>query len=375
MARFAHKIFTYFTPRAAIDVYGDWLGTDWENWNFTENYQEALTQPFKVAMLPALYNAPDTMYYNAELSKLDFSMFDLVVLSDIECHSEEYLKEACIDPAGIKNYIVAVGGIIDPLTDTNFIYRPWWMFHHLRLNKSRDVEIKRKPFMFDALLGARKLHRSHVMARFQNNPDLMSRSIVNYRSSFINHWGDAPSYIYNRIQEILNGKELLWPHVSQNYIEEEVTDLEPHQISEVTPWHIFDKTYYSICCESFSHSMRDSGPGPFFVTEKTTKFLLAKRLFVTFGPMHSLKFLRSLGFMTFGNVIDESYDEIDRAPDRFDRAFDQVEYLATLDPIQVLEQTKHIREHNSKHLLVYQQATKDKMLEMLLSKIPSDLLK
>lgn len=185
--RFAHKIFTLVPPSSAIDVYGDWLGLDHVNWKFTDNYNEALAQPYKIAMMPALFNVKGSYTYREKYAKFDFSKFDLVVLSDVECHSQEYILENCIQPAGIKNYLVAVGGVYKELSDPDFIYRPWWMMHHHRLNHVHEFNYDNREFLFDALLGSRKLHRSYVMARFQKRPNLLAKSIVNYRDTFINH--------------------------------------------------------------------------------------------------------------------------------------------------------------------------------------------
>ena len=368
--RFAHKIFALVPPASAVDVYGDWLGLDHVNWQFTDNYQEALAQPYKIAMMPALFNVNGSYTYRAKFAKMDFSKFDLVVLSDIECHSQDYILENCIKPAGITNYLVAVGGMYSELTDPDFIYRPWWMFHHRQLNHIHITQsIKKREFLFDALLGARKLHRSYVMARFQQRPDLLSKSIVNYRDTFINHWGNDPSYLYDHVNKVLDGKQLQWPYVSENFTEQQTQDLEPHQISEVTPWNIYEKTHYSICCESFGNNPDDTNPGPFFLTEKTAKMFMAQRMFIMFAPQHSLRFIKSLGFDTFDSIIDESYDDIADPRERFDRAFDQVEYLAEQDPTEVYEKVWPITQYNLWMFIDLIKKTKEAMLDKLLYKI------
>ena len=145
------------------------------------------------------------------------------------------------------------------------------------------------------------------------------------------------------------------------------------EISEITPWSIYQHTWYSICCETLYTNPAPNSkdrPGPYFITEKTTKLLLAKRLFVMFAPMHTLKFLRDMGFMTFDSVIDESYDNCDDVVDRFRKAFDQVEYLSTLDPVKVMEMTEEVRQHNYTHLYTYRKQIKNQMHQMILNKIP-----
>ena len=47
------------------------------------------------------------------------------------------------------------------------------------------------------------------------------------------------------------------------------------------------------------------------LTEKTFKAIVSQMPFVIAGPAHSLKYLRSYGFQTFGQWIDESYDDVE----------------------------------------------------------------
>ena len=56
--------------------------------------------------------------------------------------------------------------------------------------------------------------------------------------------------------------------------------------------------------------------------------------------------LQQLGFQTFGDVIDESYDsELDDLV-RWRQAWDQVEWLKSQPQAQILEQIRPIVEHN-----------------------------
>jgi hypothetical protein len=54
-----------------------------------------------------------------------------------------------------------------------------------------------------------------------------------------------------------------------------------------------------------------------FITEKTYRPIANGRPFVIIGPLHSLSFLKSLGFLTFSSIIDESYDNIKDPEKRF----------------------------------------------------------
>lgn len=52
----------------------------------------------------------------------------------------------------------------------------------------------------------------------------------------------------------------------------------------------------------------------FFITEKTYKTILFKHPFVLWGNPFMLKYLRSLGYITFSNIFDETYDSIQHTP-------------------------------------------------------------
>ena len=65
-----------------------------------------------------------------------------------------------------------------------------------------------------------------------------------------------------------------------------------------------------------------------------------------FAGQHYLKNLRDIGFHTFDNVIDESYDSVEDAPTRWSMACEQMIKLLSLDPDLVAEKIQPRVEHN-----------------------------
>lgn len=61
-----------------------------------------------------------------------------------------------------------------------------------------------------------------------------------------------------------------------------------------------------------------------FITEKTYRPILNGRPFIIIGPAHSLKFLKSLGFKTFSNIINESYDEVTEPEERLQKCCESI---------------------------------------------------
>ena len=73
---------------------------------------------------------------------------------------------------------------------------------------------------------------------------------------------------------------------------------------------------------------------------------MAKRLFIMFAGPNYLESIRSLGYKTFNEIIDESYDlELDDKT-RWNMALEQVKLLTTIDQQYVLEKIKPVLEHN-----------------------------
>jgi hypothetical protein len=114
-------------------------------------------------------------------------------------------------------------------------------------------------------------------------------------------------------------------------------------ISTFIPAEIYNQSWFTIITES--------RPTDLFFTEKTAKPILAKRLFVFFGAQHSLSVLHKLGFKTFGNVIDESYDDIADNNKRWEMALEQIKYLLNQNPVKISEKIAQIVEHNHQVLL------------------------
>ena len=83
-----------------------------------------------------------------------------------------------------------------------------------------------------------------------------------------------------------------------------------------------------------------------FFSEKTVKPMIYKRLFIAFTGYKFLANLHSLGFQTFGNVIDESYDSIENNEQRYAAAFEQVRWLCNQDQQRIFEQIRPALEHN-----------------------------
>lgn len=338
-----------------------------KDWNLQAELADpstVLKQSYRIACVPAMFNRPDNFAYSAEHANLDLDQFDLVVISDIEQASTRDLV-SWIEDCRIRNYVLAQGSFHESegVNHATTVVRFWWMQNLMRMNTFESTESSNKPFWFDVLLGARRPHRDYVMLSMQKHPRLMRESIVNYRSDF--YTGQIVDEFTTDIHHRFTDLTLDWPCVSPNL--DPAWEVRPDiqkNISPYVPWNIYRHTWYSAVCETgFTGNV-------FFLTEKTTKVMFAKRVFVMFGPCEFLRHLRDFGFETFGSIIDESYDSIDLDIERYKQAFGQVLSLSQQDPVEVYKKLAPVLEHNYHRLWQLQQETQQRQQELLRQHIP-----
>jgi hypothetical protein len=136
-------------------------------------------------------------------------------------------------------------------------------------------------------------------------------------------------------------------------------------ISPYMPYEMYKRTNYTVVCETLGTA------DAFFLSEKTAKPLLAQRVFVMFGAVNFLKNLRNLGFETFGKVINEQYDSVEDHVTRFGHAFEQCQWLAKQDPIEIYNQVQKELEHNCNLAQTLKHKTLKQMHDLLRTKIPN----
>jgi hypothetical protein len=353
-----------YNPNWGVDVARDWgLEAD------EVDLSTALQQPYRVACVPACFTNPKNFthqLYQQEQRRIDFSKFELVIVSDIEQERSSWIYQ-WIESQRIKNYVLAIGATHNSeigINNKTTILRSWWMYNLMRMNTYKDHMQSNKPYWFDALLGARRPHRDFVMLNLQKHSTLLDKCIVTYRDGFSGGIIDEQT---ETIHDYFPDYKLEWPYVSKNLdCSWEVKDTIEKSISPYVPWEIYRQTWYTIICETGF-----TGDG-FFLTEKTTKALFAKRLFVMFAPCQFLKYLRELGFKTFDSVIDESYDEELVDLTRYQMAFAQMLSLTQQDPTEVYNKVQDILEHNQRRLFDLQSETNACMQELLQQHIPKN---
>lgn len=114
---------------------------------------------------------------------------------------------------------------------------------------------------------------------------------------------------------------------------------------EKIPYWLYQKAYFHIINEA--NTWHD--PNYLFISEKTYHCINSKTPFLLCGQPFTLKHLREIGFKTFNDYWDESYDEelnTDKRGDMICNVIDQIE----VDYKKLFKDVQHILEHNYKHL-------------------------
>lgn len=224
-----------------------------------------------------------------------------------------------------SNYYPAISWFLG--TRNFYASEPW----AVKLLASLDHS-DHKPYKFDCLLGAQRIHRDLVESFYQQS---------SLKDQFF--------FTYFR-------KDITQGHWNQDYSQHSLTS-EPVEIdvignqtyhaalSAIIPDYIYNQTSHTIVCETTCFNEYNQ------YTEKVAKPMLAQRIFVAFCGQWYLRNLRSLGFRTFDTIIDESYDSDPNMPRRFARAWAQVERLCQADSAQLRSQVRDILEHNRQHFI------------------------
>lgn len=122
-------------------------------------------------------------------------------------------------------------------------------------------------------------------------------------------------------------------------------------VSQIIPRDLYNQCYIDVVTETAGLY-----PDLFYISEKLSKTLISSMPFLVFGCCGFLKYLRELGFITYSQWLNESYDDID---DNEERALAIIDALVTFsslpeyDKLQFLHESRWVAEHNRQLALDY----------------------
>jgi len=99
-----------------------------------------------------------------------------------------------------------------------------------------------------------------------------------------------------------------------------------HNVSQSLPINLYNQGYFNLVVESVVDSQEE-----FFLTEKTVKCLISGMPFVILSTPKFLQQLRAMGFETYHELWNETYDQILDHDDRIAAIVDLCENLSKFD--------------------------------------------
>lgn len=184
-----------------------------------------------------------------------------------------------------------------------------------------------------------------------------------------------PDYYENQEKTLAN----MYPKINKKYHKNRLKERLPFTINdginaeEDNP--VDDKQVYKFY-DSFLHIVAETyqinETDRMFFSEKIFKPIMFMQPFVLLGQTHSLKNLQQLGYKTFSNFFDESYDEIQNEEKRLKRAISTIEEVISRSDKELeklMVDCLPILTHNISHLqyrcMTYDINIKDQLLKVL----------
>ena len=255
-----------------------------------------------------------------------------------------------------KKIIVSNGPWDKSLFDYDFEYDvvvyPYWLMSYstyltsthtinfYQLDKHQPVPAKH----FNCLVGVSRPERDYLVSQLVDK-GLVDNNIISYKGNFTGNgyaswafadpWHHLFSGDYTKYRELelhnADSADLKFLKTSQweDYSNFELPYGMPWSGREhILPVTIFNDSEFSLVVETSVFNKN------FHPTEKTIRNFLLKKPFIVFSSQHFVQYLHELGFRTFGEVIDESYDNIECPRQRCDAILHEVERMCNDDLIK-----------------------------------------
>jgi len=205
--------------------------------------------------------------------------------------------------------------------------RPTWYRHHLfyYLHKNKLLDQGHVSYLFDWK---------------RNDGNYSKKELFELTNSYI-----PPILIEN-----LNLEEIYNQLPYKNFIEKN----QPERSMEAwtTVQDFYNESAVAVETETYISNELENNAG---FTEKILRPLTFGNPFLLFGAPGSLNTLRQIGFETYNNIIDESYDLVSNNINRFDyvlQELDRITKLSIKELILMLDSVNDVIEHNQNHALV-----------------------
>ena len=207
---------------------------------------------------------------------------------------------------------------------TGFAYFPDHELLYWRRNREQHMVQQhqgQRPYEFLALSRTHKWWRASVMAQLQQQ-GILDQSLWSYNTDLALGDDPADNPIEHQpgvdVDRFITGGPYRCDDLSADQ----------HNDHSITVADHFAQSYCSIILET--HFDADSSGGA-FLTEKTFKAIKNGHPFVIVGPQGSLSTLRELGYRTFDQVIDNTYDSVPNNTQRWQQALQAIKQIKSQD--------------------------------------------
>jgi hypothetical protein len=241
-------------------------------------------------------------YHYTDIDQINKEMSPIIVIDCLTegIHSLNFFKKYDCN----KHYLIFSNGWWDTTTfqlpiSYDLIHYYFFLFEMVDtyfspnrfcfyLDKHYQLE-EHKPCVFISTIGNRRHERDILIKELQR--------ALTYNNYILRYSGqDLGQLCTSDVIEVQSGKFDPYSNILDHYY---------HTISQTLPINMYNHGRFNLVVETDLDFQNE-----FFLTEKTIKALITGMPFVVASTPYFLKYLRDIGFTTYGNLWDETYDNI-----------------------------------------------------------------
>lgn len=276
---------------------------------------------------------------------------------DVNWHISSRLTEMCSKHQVPKKQVKFI--IANQAAGEDYVYFPDDELYYRYLNKDADyvknINLNKRSKKFTCLNRIdkpfRRLFAANIVAKKIHNDAYFSYNDKKYNIEYPTADTDVGQWTNYWDQSVLKG-------FNPPYRCDDLEDYQ-HNTHQIINKNFYQDAYWNVILETHINQ------NTLFLTEKTFKPILNLQPFLIIGSPGSLDLLKELGYKTFGNWIDESYDKISDAELRLSKCFEIVCWLNKTSHHQhqkMMEEMSETLIHNQKQFL---SSKKDKLIALL----------
>lgn len=230
----------------------------------------------------------------------------------------------------------------------NFISIDQWVNKNIKVK--HDYSTKTANFLsYNRVI---KAHRCHLVGEMLVN-GLVKGNMISFVPS-----GELYSGVVKTATDVVQGETYLRPEIVERILPVMDTRLviDQYDVTQNGPQvsNHYEQSLISVITETtYEH-------GDVFISEKTFRAIAHGHPFIIVGPAESLQVIRRMGFETFSDVIDESYDTEYEPVSRMDKIIAELKRINSLDEDSRLDLYHKLMEVANRNKTKFDTFTQDK---------------